>query len=67
MTQKDRMSKLRNLFQERNKAQEGYHEAQEAMKLAETNFNRAVVAFENFKADLIGDLFNGCYGEEWLL
>lgn len=30
-------------------------------------YEKATTSFIDYKNDLIGDLFNGCFGQEWLL
>ena len=62
-----RMAKLRQLYHEMTRSQEKHlllaKEAEEAQKA----FQNAQSAFLSYQEDIVGDLFNGCFGQEWLL
>ena len=65
--QSQRMQRLRLLLVDMRKAQATYASLEKQARLAKIAYDQAQTRYRNYMDDLIGDLFNGCFGEEWLL
>jgi hypothetical protein len=62
-----RMQRLRQLYQEMIYFQEKHQLLAKDAELAKNAFQKAQSSFLSYQEDIVGDLFNGCFGQEWLL
>lgn len=66
-TPTERLNKLRRLYHEYQTKLAWHKEVASKAAYAKDDMERAHQAFLSCQSDLVGDLFNGCFGEEWLL
>ena len=62
-----RLQNLRILCQEMLKLQTEHDIKAEEFHQIVIRLKDIKIKFQNYREDLVGDLFNGCFGQEWLL
>lgn len=65
--QQDRMQILQGRLENMRSSKARYDALRIQTREAKVVYEKAVNSFKNYKDDLVGDIFNGCFGQEWLL